>query len=393
MKLYNTLTRKIEPIKKSGQRITLYVCGITPYDTTHLGHAFTYVTFDTLIRFLKWRGYKVSYTQNVTDIDDPLFQRARELGVHWKQLGDKWTDRFIKDMKLLNVLPPNHFPRVTDEIEMIIRLVKKLYDSGFAYKKNGTVYFDISKAADYGKLSKLSREKMIEISRERGADPDDPKKKNPLDFILWQPAKKDEPEWDSPWGKGRPGWHIECSAMAIKYLGEQITIHGGGKDLIFPHHESEIAQSEAFTDKKPFVYHWMHIGMVGYQGEKMSKSLGNLILVNELAKKYSPLAIRWYLISHHYRQDWQFKEEKLKEAEIAAKKIIKAAKLPIKKINHQALKYKQQFIDCLSTDFQTNKAVKIIQQLAEDQIKNNHQVPLFNKLLKVLGLPLFSSFT
>ena len=289
MKLYNTLSEKIEvfkPLEKD--KVKLYVCGITPYDTTHLGHAFTYTIFDVLYRFLEFQGYKVNYTQNVTDIDDDILKKAKEVGEDWKKLGTFWTEKFLKDMKSLNTIPPTHYVKATETIPTIIEIIEKLENDGFAYEKNGNVYFDVKKDKEYGKLSKYSCEQMITLSKERGANPNDPNKHDPLDFILWQKSKNDEPFWDSKWGKGRPGWHIECSAMVYKYLDKKIDIHGGGSDLRYPHHESEVAQSEQFTGVKPFSQVWMHIGMVEYKGEKISKSLGNLVMVSDLLKNCTP---------------------------------------------------------------------------------------------------------
>ena len=288
MKLYNTLSRSKENFKSlMPNKITMYVCGVTPYDTTHIGHAFTYTAFDVLYRFLKFQNYEINYTQNVTDIDDDILKRAKKVNQNWKELGEFWTNKYVNDMHALNNVKPTHYVKATETISTIIEIIEKLIADEFAYEKNGNVYFDVKKDKDYGKLSKYNRIQMLQLSKERGANPDDPDKKDPLDFILWQRSKNDEPFWESPWSKGRPGWHIECSSMAYKYLDKKIDIHGGGSDLRFPHHESEIAQSEAFTGQKPFSQFWLHTGTVMYEGEKMSKSLGNLVLVSDLLKKYS----------------------------------------------------------------------------------------------------------
>lgn len=318
MQLFNTLTRKKEElIPSEGKKLNMYVCGITPYDTTHLGHAFVYVTFDALRRYLKFQGYEVIYTQNVTDVDDDTIKRAKKEGRDWKELGNFWTGKFLADLKELNVEMPDNYVRATEFIEGIIEMISKLVNENKAYEKNGNVYFDVGQFPEYGKLSGFNRDQMLLLAAERGADPNDTNKKDPLDFILWQRTKKDDldpnfkshPSWDSPWGKGRPGWHIECSAMAYGTLGDRIDIHGGGRDLVFPHHESEIAQSESFTGKSPYVKYWMHIAMLQYQGEKMSKSLGNLVLVSDLLKKYSPNTVRWLLLSRKYRNPWEFTDE------------------------------------------------------------------------------------
>ncbi len=348
LKLYNSLSNKLEDFKPVKEKeVLMYVCGITPYDTTHLGHAFTYTFFDVLVRYLKFKNYKVTYTQNVTDIDDDILKKAKELKTDWKILGEKWTKRYLEDMKTLNILPPTHYIKATETIPEIIKMVSLLLKKGFAYEINGNVYFEISKFPEYGQLSKLTRGEMIEISKQRGANPDDPFKRDPLDFILWQKSLEDEPFWNSFVGKGRPGWHIECSSMIYKTLGNKIDIHGGGYDLIYPHHESEIAQSVSYTKKSPFVKTWMHVAMLFYKNEKMSKSLGNLIMVKDLFKKYSSNAIRWTLLSHHYRQQWEFKEEELVEAEKNLKNIIKNLKVE---------KIPKEFISCMDNDLDTPKA-------------------------------------
>jgi L-cysteine:1D-myo-inositol 2-amino-2-deoxy-alpha-D-glucopyranoside ligase len=316
MKLYNSLSQKLETFTPNRQNeVSMYVCGITPYDTTHLGHAFTYMAFDVLQRFLKHEGYAVTYVQNVTDIDDDILKRAKRDDQDWKELGNFWTQKFLTDIKLLHIQMPNNYVKATEAIPKIIEIVKALVANGSAYENKGNVYFSIKSDKEYGKLSKYSRKQMLKLSKERGANPEDPLKKDPLDFILWQRSLQDEPYWESPWGHGRPGWHIECSAMIYKYLGKNIDIHGGGSDLIYPHHESEIAQSEQFTGVKPFVKYWMHTGAVSYQGEKMSKSIGNLIMISDLLKKYDANTIRYLLLSHHYREPWEFKAEQLHRAE------------------------------------------------------------------------------
>ncbi len=311
MQLYNSLSRRLEPFSPREDLVTIYVCGITPYDTTHLGHAFTYATADVLIRYLEYKGFRVRYVQNVTDIDDDILRRAAQVGEDWRRLGDRWTAHFIEDMRTLNVRPPDVFPRATDVIDEIHDAVQALLDAGVAYAGGGSVYFAVDSWDEYGKLSHLDREAMLPVANERGNHPDDPNKRNPLDFVLWQAQAPGEPGWDSPWGPGRPGWHIECSTMASRYLGPTIDIHGGGADLIFPHHESEIAQMEPVTGERPFVRTWMHTAMVHHQGEKMSKSLGNLLMVRDLLSTCSPDALRLYLASHHYRQEWAFDRAEL----------------------------------------------------------------------------------
>ncbi len=311
MRLHNTETGRVEPLDPGAGPLGIYVCGITPYDTTHLGHAFTYVTFDVLVRTLRAAGRTVRYVQNVTDVDDDIIRRARELGTTWDRLAREETALFQADMHALNVLPPDVFPRASETIEKIIALVSILETRGYAYRRGGQVYFRVASAPGYGRLSRLGAEQMKALSRERGADPDDPRKQDPLDFLLWQASAPGEPAWDSPWGGGRPGWHIECSAMALQHLGPQVDIHGGGSDLIFPHHESEIVQSEAVTGVQPFARIWMHVGMLRYRGEKMSKSLRNLVLVRDLLRRYDADSIRVTLLRHHYREVWEFTDDEL----------------------------------------------------------------------------------
>lgn len=324
MKLYNSMTRAVEPFEPAGDPATVYVCGITPYDTTHLGHAFTYTTADLLIRYLEYRGHHVRYVQNVTDIDDDILKRAAQVGEEWKSLGDRWTAHFIEDMMAMNVRPPDVFPRATDVIPDIIDTVQGLLASGVAYEVDGSVYFDIHSWKGFGRLNHLPYAEMLPVANERGNRPDDPNKRDPLDFVLWQKQAPGEPSWDSPWGPGRPGWHIECSTMATRFLGQTIDVHGGGADLQFPHHECEIAQVEPLTGRPPFVRFWMHTAMVRYQGEKMSKSLGNLVMVDELLRSHTADALRLYLGRHHYRHAWEFDPEGLDESGRLAKKLLGA---------------------------------------------------------------------
>jgi L-cysteine:1D-myo-inositol 2-amino-2-deoxy-alpha-D-glucopyranoside ligase len=314
MRLRNTETNVIQPLESASPPVGIYVCGITPYDTTHLGHAFTYVVFDVLVRALRAAGQAVRYVQNVTDVDDDIIRRARELGTTWDRLATEETALYEGDMASLNVLAPDVFPRASQTIPKIIALVRTLEAQGHAYRRDDNVYFRVGSVADYGRLSRLRREKMIELSAQRGADPNDPRKQDPLDFLLWQASAPDEPRWESPWGDGRPGWHIECSAMALEHLGPQVDIHGGGADLIYPHHESEIAQSESATGVRPFARIWVHVGMLRYQGEKMSKSLRNLVLVRDLLRRYDADSIRVLLLRHHYREPWEYTEDQLDDA-------------------------------------------------------------------------------
>ncbi len=300
-RLFNTETRTVEPIEE--ETIGLYVCGVTPYDTSHLGHAFTYTVFDVLVRWLRFLGRRVTYVQNVTDIDDDVLLRAEKNGEDWRALGVREYAAFRKNMAALGNLDPDVAPLATQHIPEMQRIVSGLVATGVAYENGGSVYFEVSRDPDFGRLFREPYDAMLQIANERGNFPADPLKRDPLDFVLWQHQKPGEPAWDSPWGPGRPGWHIECSAMAMKYLGETVTIHGGGADLVFPHHDAEIAQSESYT-VRPFVKHWMHAAMV-YCGEhKMSKSLGNMVFVSDLLDHCPPDALRLHLLSHHYRQPW-----------------------------------------------------------------------------------------
>jgi L-cysteine:1D-myo-inositol 2-amino-2-deoxy-alpha-D-glucopyranoside ligase len=304
MRLHDTARGEVVPFAP-GPVVTMYTCGITPYDATHIGHAAVYLTYDVLQRRLRDRGHETRCVRNVTDVDDDLLRKARELGVHYLDLAAAETARFDDDMRALDVLPAWSEPRATSAIPDIRGFIGMVLDRGYAYQAGGGVYFDVSKFDRFGQVSHLDRDEMLRLAAERGGNVDDPDKHDPLDFVLWQPSAPDEPAWESLWGPGRPGWHIECSALAMRELGTTIDLHGGGTDLIFPHHECEAAQSEAATGE-PFVRHWMHQAMVRMDGEKMSKSLGNLVFVSELRKIWDPRAIRLALLAHHYRSPWDW---------------------------------------------------------------------------------------
>jgi len=312
IRLYDTARQAIVPFSP-GPVVSIYTCGITPYDAAHLGHAATYLAYDVLQRRLRDLGHITRCVRNVTDVDDDILRKARELDVHYLDLAADEIARFDEQMAALNVLVPYREPRATSAIPDILGFVAMVLDSGHAYRAGGAVYFDVSSFERFGQISHLGRDEMVELARERGGNPDDPNKRDPLDFVLWQPSLPDEPSWESLWGPGRPGWHIECSALAMRELGLPIDLHGGGSDLIFPHHECEAAQSEAATGET-FVRHWMHVGMVRLGGEKMSKSLGNLVFVGELLKEHEGVAIRLALLSQHYRTTWEWRPELLDEA-------------------------------------------------------------------------------
>ncbi len=308
MLLYDTARREVvpfEPAAGPGGTVTIYTCGITPYDAAHLGHAATYLAYDVLQRRLQDLGYKTMLVRNVTDVDDDILRKARELGVHYLDLAAEEMARFSADMGALGLLPAASEPRATSAIPDILGFIGMVLANGHAYQAAGAVYFDVSSWPGFGSLSHYDRERMLELARERGGNPDDPNKADPLDFVLWQPSAPGEPAWDSLWGRGRPGWHIECSALVVRELGVTIDLHGGGSDLIFPHHECESAQSQAATGE-PFVRHWVHTGMVCYQGTKMSKSLGNLVFVRDLLDGWEPAAVRLAILGNHYRSDWSW---------------------------------------------------------------------------------------
>lgn len=307
MRLYDTARREIVPFEP-GPLVNMYTCGITPYDATHLGHAATFLFYDVLQRRLVDLGHEVRCVRNVTDVDDPLFAKARELGVHYLDLAAGEEARFNRDMEALDALPVHAAPRASSAIPDIRGFIGMVLERGFAYEAGGSVYFDVSRFPDFGSVSHLDRETMIALARQRGGNVEDPHKRDPLDFVLWHPSASDEPSWDAAWGAGRPGWHIECSALALRELGETIDLHGGGSDLIFPHHECERAQSEAATGE-PFVRHWMHVAMVFKDGHKMSKSLGNLVFVDKLRTEWDPRAIRLAVLEHHYRTEWSWDDE------------------------------------------------------------------------------------
>ena len=371
MKLYNALSQTVEPFAPQGDTVTIYVCGITPYDTTHLGHAFTYASFDVLIRYLEYQGYAVRYVQNVTDIDDDVLRKAKAVGEDWQAMGDRWTAHFIEDLRTLNIRPPDHYPRATDVIEEIISAVQQLIQLGVAYESGGSVYYQVEQWPTFGKLSHIPEPERLAIANERGNVPDDPRKRNPLDFVLWQAAAPGEPTWDSPWGAGRPGWHIECSTMSSQFLGQTIDIHGGGGDLIFPHHECEIAQAEpilnnGLSDAQPFSRFWLHTAMVHHEGEKMSKSLGNLVMARDLLKSWSPDALRLYLSRYHYRQIWSHDPLQLARAGTLAQELTKAVSATSGQ--GSALdpgQAKETFDEVLAEDLATPAAQAIMAQLAD----------------------------
>lgn len=315
LKLFDSSTQSIRPTAV-GKLASIYVCGITPYDATHIGHANTYVAFDVLIRQWIDTGHSVNFVENVTDIDDPLLKRAVETGQDWRVIAERETDLFREDMHELRVIPPQHYVGAVESIPDAVALVERLRNQGDVYSVDGDLYFRLANSAKFGSVSRLDRDRMLEIFADRGGDPNRRGKEDALDPLLWQLEKPNDPAWDSSLGRGRPGWHIECSAIALKYLGTTIDVQGGGSDLAFPHHEMSAAQVEQVSGEFPFARFYVHSGMVSWQGHKMSKSRGNLVLVSSLRLDgIDPMAIRLALLAHHYRSDWLWTTQGLKGAQ------------------------------------------------------------------------------
>ncbi len=369
IRLYNSLSRQkevFEPVDPG--RVRMYVCGPTVYDSCHIGHARSVVVFDVIYRYLKVRGFDVFYVRNFTDVDDKIIAKANETGMTSDEVAEKYIHEFHEDMKSLNMVPPTMEPRATEHVDQIIAIISALIDKGFAYEAGGDVYFSVEKFPDYGKLSGRRLEDMVAGSRVEV----DPRKKNPYDFVLWKASKPDEPQWDSPWGKGRPGWHIECSAMSAEYLGQTFDIHGGGKDLIFPHHENEIAQSEAAFGKT-FVRYWVHNGFINIDQEKMSKSLGNFLTIRDIVKAWDPEALRLFLLSSHYRSPLDYTEQAMLEATAGIDRIYSllarveqftGQTLEVPKPGSAVFSFESetgsQFLEAMDDDFNTARAIGIL---------------------------------
>ncbi|MEA1959323.1 MAG: cysteine--tRNA ligase [Chloroflexota bacterium] len=364
MRIHNTLSGQKEEFTPAGDPVKMYVCGVTPYSDCHIGHAMSYIIFDTVRRYLKYRGYNVKYVQNFTDIDDKLIARAGESGTTVKELAEGLIAQYFEDMDALNIGRVDIYPRATEEIPKIVEVIGGLIEKGHAYASDGDVYFSVSSFPEYGKLSHRNLDDMMSgaVCEDAGG------KKDAMDFTLWKGAKPGEPQWDSPWGPGRPGWHIECSAMSLKYLGETIDIHGGGNDLVFPHHENEIAQSEAFTGKAPFVKYWMHNGLLQLGDEKMSKSLGNLITIREALVRYSPDAIRLFILSSHYRSPLTVTDEGWDAAGKGVERLRQASRREggDKPSTIDIDIYRKRFIESMDDDFNTAQAVAAVFDLARD---------------------------
>ena len=364
MRLYNTLTGQEEEFVPAGDEVKLYVCGVTPYAPCHMGHAMSYIIFDVLRSYLEFVGYKVDHVQNFTDVDDKIIQRAKQEGIDPQELVERHIDEFMACMEALNVKRARAYPRATQEIPHIIEVIRSLIEKGYAYTSGGDAYFRVTKAHGYGKLSHRTLEGMIAGSRvEVGAG-----KEHPMDFALWKAAKPGEPSWESPWGHGRPGWHIECTAMCLEYLGETLDIHGGGQDLVFPHHENEAAQSEAYTGKTPFVRYWVHNGLLHTGEDKMSKSLGNLVPMEEVLKHYTPDALRLFFLGSHYRSPLTYSEEALSSTERAAERLRNALREGTEdgmdSLDPQP--YKQRFLSAMDSDLNTPQALAALFDLARE---------------------------
>jgi cysteinyl-tRNA synthetase len=358
MKIYNTLSGQKEEFVPLGDEVGMYVCGITPYDVCHIGHAMSYIVFDVVRRYLEFKGYKVKYVQNFTDVDDKIIARANELGIPPQELAERFIAQYFEQMDTLNVKRAHIYPRATEEIPTIIEVISGLVQKGHAYEAKGDVYFRVQSKADYGKLSHRSLEGMMAGARIEVEEA----KEHPLDFALWKAAKPGEPSWPSPWGPGRPGWHIECSAMSLRHLGQTLDIHGGGQDLIFPHHENEIAQSESLTGV-PFVRYWLHNGLMQLGQDKMSKSTGKLITVKDALDHYSPDAIRLFVLSSHYRSPITYSEEALEAAERGVERLRLAAHLEEEGSTAMACDpepYRRRFIEVMDDDFNTAQAVAVL---------------------------------
>ncbi|MBM2832268.1 MAG: cysS [Dehalococcoidia bacterium] len=393
MRVYNTLSGQKEEFVPGGKTVKLYVCGVTPYDRCHLGHAMSYIVFDVIRRYLEFKGHEVKHVQNFTDIDDKIIARANQKGVSTRELANKFIEEYFTSMDALNIKRADVYPRVTEEISKIIEIVSALIEKGHAYPTAEGVYFRVNSVPDYGKLS---HRKLDDLAPGARIEPC-AEKEHPLDFALWKASKPGEPAWESPWGSGRPGWHIECSAMSLKYQGETLDIHGGGQDLIFPHHENELAQTESFTGVRPFVRYWLHNGLVQVGEEKMSKSLGNLIPLSDALKRFGGDAIRLFVLSSHYRSPLTYSETGL-EASLAGverlRQALKPGVLDGEGKNAIAGPYRQRFIQAMDDDFNTAQAVSALFDLAreinragEDQKPVKAQETL-RELAQVLGLTL-----
>ena len=394
MRLYNTLSGTTERFTTPDGKVRMYVCGVTPYAAAHVGHAMCSVVFDVVRRFLEFRGYKVNHVQNFTDIDDKMIAAAASLGISVQELAERNVEAYFRDMDQLNVLRADVYPRATDEIPRILEMIGVLVEKGFAYAMKGDVYFRVRRHEEYGKLSHRSLDSLKAGARVE-IDED---KEDVIDFALWKSQKPGEPAWDSPWGPGRPGWHIECSAMSLEYLGKALDIHGGGQDLIFPHHENELAQTEAYADGGPFVRFWLHNGLLRLGDDKMSKSLGNIITVEDALSRYSADALRLFFLSSHYRTPLVFGEEIVTAQERALERLrnaVKPAEAAAGGDDVDMSEYGERFIEAMEDDLNTPRALAALFDLARDINRGRvegHDVGEGQQTLKdlagVLGLTL-----
>jgi len=371
MRLYNTLTGDAQEfVPADGNTVKMYVCGVTPYSSTHVGHALSYVTFDVLRRYLEFLGYQVKHVQNFTDVDDKIIQRANEQGIDPDELTGRYIEDYYRSMDALNIQRAHTYPRATLEIEPIIQTIETLIEKGFAYPGGGDVFFRVNNSNEYGKLSHRTLEGMQAGARVEV----DEHKEHPMDFVLWKGSKPGEPAWESPWGPGRPGWHIECTSMAMTYLGETLDIHGGGQDLVFPHHENEIAQSEASTGTKPFSRYWVHNGLLQLGEDKMSKSLGNLVSVEEALERYSAESLRLYFLSSHYHSPLQYSDEGCAAMERSAERLrhaLRPAPESTTSVNGQSgvldpAPFEERFLQAMDDDLNTPRALAALFDLARD---------------------------
>lgn len=389
MNVFNTLSGQKENFHPHGEVVTMYVCGITAYDQSHIGHAMTYIIFDVIKRYLRFKGYKVKHVQNFTDIDDKIIERANQLGMPPAELANKYTDQYFANMDALNIERADIYPKATEEIPKVIEIIQGLLAKGYAYESEGSIYFRVRNFSDYGKLSHRNLAEMIS----KASDYEE-KKEYPLDFALWKASKPGEPFWESPWGKGRPGWHIECSAMVLKYLGNTIDIHGGGQDLVFPHHENEIAQSENFTQETPFVRYWLHSGLMQQDKQKMSKSTGNLVSIKDALDRFSSDAIRLFILSSNYRNPLTYSEEVLEANERGAERLRWALTNRANADERVAIldtePFEQRFVEAMDDDFNTAQAIAVLFELTREINRGAEQGANITKaqhtLLKLAGI-------
>jgi cysteinyl-tRNA synthetase len=397
MKIYSTLNKSKVLLPDNSSPINMYVCGVTPYSSSHLGHAMSYIIFDVVRRYLEYKGYTICHVQNFTDIDDKLINQSQSMKTDVETLAQKYISEYFQDMDALNIMHAEHYPLATNEISEIIEMIRILIEKSYAYESKGSVFFRVHASSDYGKLSGRTLEGMLAGARVEA----DKSKEDPMDFVLWKASKVNEPSWDSPWGPGRPGWHIECSAMSLKYLGTSIDIHGGGHDLIFPHHENEIAQSEAATGVTPFVKIWMHNGLLQMAQDKMSKSIGNLITIREALQDHNSDTIRLFFLNSHYRSPLNYHDTSFKASEKALARLQKTLEIDStsnkKTTGIESQKYADAFHNAMEDDFNTPQALAALFDLSREINKANDQGEsitnaqmLLLELSNILGLFLFT---